>query len=67
MIPLISRRRLSCPPSALQKVTYEGQPIVRKKRVTGFTNSKEDGVHLTKVVPFPVKDELRRRGRDFRA
>lgn len=53
------------PPAALQKVTYEGQPIVKGKRVTGFTNSEEDAVHLTTVVSFLVEDELRRLGRDF--
>ena len=46
-------------------MTYEGQPIVKGKRVTGFTNSEEDAVHLTKVVPFLVEDELRRLGSDF--
>ena len=52
-------------PAALQKVTYKGQPIVKGKRVTGFTNSEEDAVHLTKVVPFLVEDELKRLGGHF--
>lgn len=49
-------------PAVLNKVTYQGQPIVRGKRVTGFTNSEEEAVHLTKVVPFLVEDELKRLG-----
>ncbi|MER8634249.1 type 1 glutamine amidotransferase domain-containing protein [Mesorhizobium opportunistum] len=49
-------------PAVLQKVTYNGQPIVQGKRVTGFTNSEEDAVHLTNVVPFLVEDELKRLG-----
>ncbi len=39
-------------PGVLQKVTYQGQPIVKGKRVTGFANSEEEAVGLTKVVPF---------------
>jgi putative intracellular protease/amidase len=49
-------------PAVLQKVTYQGQPIVKGKRVTGFTNTEEEAVQLTKVVPFLVEDELRRLG-----
>jgi putative intracellular protease/amidase len=29
-------------------------------RVTGFTNGEEEGMKLTKVVPFLVEDELMR-------
>src|SRR5215467_15185051 len=39
-------------PSVLHRVTFQGQPIVKGKRVTGFTNGEEAAVHLTKVVPF---------------
>ncbi|MBA3448815.1 MAG: type 1 glutamine amidotransferase domain-containing protein [Pseudaminobacter sp.] len=49
-------------PAVLQKVTYQGQPIVMGKRVTGFTNTEEEAVHLTDVVPFLVEDELKRLG-----
>lgn len=49
-------------PAVLQKVTYQGQPIVKGKRVTGFTNSEEEAVQLTEVVPFLVEDELKRLG-----
>ena len=47
-------------PAVLTKVTHQGQPIVKGKRVTGFTNGEEEAVHLTKVVPFLVEDELKR-------
>ena len=30
--------------------------------MTGFTNGEEEAVHLTKVVPFLVEDELKRLG-----
>jgi putative intracellular protease/amidase len=49
-------------PGVLHKVTIDGQPLVKGKRVTGFANSEEEAVHLTNVVPFLVEDELRRLG-----
>ncbi|PSH58981.1 type 1 glutamine amidotransferase domain-containing protein [Phyllobacterium sophorae] len=49
-------------PAALHKVSYQGQPIVKGKRVTGFANSEEEAVQLTRVVPFLVEDELKRLG-----
>jgi len=49
-------------PAALHRVQFQGQPIVKGKRVTGFTNTEEEAVQLTKVVPFLVEDELKRLG-----
>ena len=49
-------------PGVLHRVTYNGAPIVKGKRVTGFTNGEEEAVHLTNVVPFLVEDELKRLG-----
>jgi putative intracellular protease/amidase len=49
-------------PAVLHKVTYNGQSIVKGRRVTGFTNGEEEAVHLTKVVPFLVEEELKRLG-----
>ncbi|MFM0306532.1 type 1 glutamine amidotransferase domain-containing protein [Paraburkholderia sp. RL17-383-BIF-A] len=49
-------------PAVLKNVTYQGQPIVKEKRVTGFSNSEEEAVQLTTVVPFLVEDELKRLG-----
>jgi putative intracellular protease/amidase len=49
-------------PGVLRHVTYKGAPIVKGKRVTGFANGEEEEVHLTKVVPFLVEDELKRLG-----
>ena len=46
-------------------VTYQGAPLVKGKHLTGFTNGEEKEVHLTKVVPFPVEDELMRLGAIF--
>jgi putative intracellular protease/amidase len=52
-------------PGVLHHVTYEGAPIVKGKRVTGFTNDEEQEVQLTNVVPFLVEDELKRLGGIF--
>lgn len=49
-------------PGVLRKVSHQGQPLVKGKRVTGFANSEEEAVHLTEVVPFLVEDELKRLG-----
>lgn len=40
----------------------DGQPLVKGKKVTGFTNSEEAAVQLTHVVPFLVEDELKAKG-----
>jgi len=52
-------------PGVLRHVTYKGEPLVKGKRVTGFTNEEEQEVQLTKVVPFLVEDELKRLGAIF--
>jgi putative intracellular protease/amidase len=52
-------------PGVLHRVTYKGAPLVKGKRVTGFTNEEEEEVQLTKVVPFLVEDELKRLGAIF--
>jgi len=52
-------------PAVLRHVESEGRPIVKGKRVTGFTNTEEEAVHLTNVVPFLVEDELKRLGGNF--
>jgi len=52
-------------PAVLRHVTYKGEPLVKGKRVTGFTNGEEEEVQLTKIVPFLVEDELHRLGAVF--
>jgi putative intracellular protease/amidase len=52
-------------PGVLHRVTDNGAPIVKGKRVTGFTNGEEEEVHLTNVVPFLVEEELKRLGAIF--
>lgn len=45
----------------LAKAT-DGSPLVKGKKVTGFTNSEEAAVHLTDIVPFLVEDMLVKNG-----
>jgi putative intracellular protease/amidase len=53
-------------PGALRHVnTPDGKPLVQGKKVTGFTNTEEEAVGLTKVVPFLVEDELKAKGGIF--
>jgi putative intracellular protease/amidase len=50
-------------PAALRHaLSPTGVPVVAGKRVTGFSNSEEEAVQLTTVVPFLVEDELKRLG-----
>jgi putative intracellular protease/amidase len=43
----------------------DGSILVSGLRVTGFTNSEEDAVQLTDVVPFLVEDRLRAAGAQY--
>lgn len=38
------------------------EPLVKDKRVTGFSNEEEAAVGLTSVVPFSLEDELKKNG-----
>jgi putative intracellular protease/amidase len=40
----------------------DGSALVRGKNVTGFTNTEEEAVGLTQVVPFLVEDMLKENG-----
>jgi Putative intracellular protease/amidase len=50
-------------PAALLKVKApDGEPLVKGKEVTGFSDTEEDAVKLSKVVPFLLEDELKKLG-----
>jgi len=50
-------------PAALVNVKApNGEPLVKDKEVTGFSNSEEEAVKLTKVVPFLLEDEIKKLG-----
>lgn len=40
----------------------DGTPIVKGRTVTGFSNTEEEAVQLTAIVPFLVEDELKLKG-----
>jgi putative intracellular protease/amidase len=53
-------------PGVLKNVNApDGHPVVRGKNVTGFTNSEEEAVGLTQVVPFLVEDMLKAKGGNY--
>lgn len=52
-------------PGVLRHVKYRGEPLVKGKHVTGFTDGEEEEVELTHVVPFLVEDELLQLGAIF--
>jgi len=46
-------------PAVLLKARDEnGEPLVKGKKVTGFSNSEEAAVELTEVVPYLLEDQL---------
>ena len=49
-------------PGALKEVKINGEYLVKGKKVTGFTNSEEEAVGLTDVVPFLLEDVLKQNG-----
>ena len=53
-------------PAALKHVkALNGEPLVKGKKVTGFTNEEEEAVKLTSVVPFLVEDMLKENGAHY--
>lgn len=53
-------------PGVLIKVkTQNGEPLIKGKAVTGFSNTEEEAVKLTDVVPFLLEDEFKKLGGHF--
>jgi len=53
-------------PGVLRHVkAADGKPLVQGKSVTGFTNTEEEAVGLTNVVPFLVEDMLKKNGSNY--
>ena len=46
------------PAVLLQAKDQNGDPLVKGKKVTGFSNTEEAAVDLTNVVPYLVEDQL---------
>ena len=50
-------------PGVLKNVkAADGSPLVKGKKVAGFTNSEEEAAGLTEIVPFLVEDMLKANG-----
>ncbi len=50
-------------PAVLRHVkSADGKPLVQGKSVTGFSNTEEEAVGLTSVVPFLVEDMFKNNG-----
>jgi putative intracellular protease/amidase len=50
-------------PGVLRRVkAANGEPLIKGRKVTGFTNDEEAAVELTNVVPFLIEDEFIRLG-----
>ncbi|QXI30770.1 type 1 glutamine amidotransferase domain-containing protein [Pseudomonas vanderleydeniana] len=50
-------------PGVLRHVkAADGSPLIKGRRVTGFTNGEEAAVQLTDVVPFLIEDEFQKLG-----
>ena len=43
----------------------DGTLLVKGKSVTGFSNTEEDAVQLSKIVPFMLEDELKAKGANY--
>ncbi|MEW6537855.1 MAG: type 1 glutamine amidotransferase domain-containing protein [Pseudomonadota bacterium] len=53
-------------PGVLKSVNGpDGKPLVNGRKVTGFTNSEEEAVGLTDVVPFLVENVLTANGGEY--
>ena len=50
----------------LKNVKIDGEYFVKGKTVTGFSNTEEEGVQLTDVVPFLLEDALKSHGGNYK-
>ena len=53
-------------PAALINTKAEnGQPLIKGKHLTSFSNTEEEAIKLTYVVPFLLEDELKKLGAHY--
>lgn len=53
------------PAALINTKAKNGEPLVKGKHLTGFTNTEEEGVKLSKIVPFLLEDELKKLGAHY--
>ena len=52
-------------PAALVNVVVDGQPLLKGRRVTGFSNAEEAAVQLTDAMPFLLEDRIKKAGASY--
>ena len=52
-------------PAIFKNTKINGEPLVKDKNVTGFSNTEEEAVQLTDVVPFLVENMLQENGGNY--
>ena len=50
------------PAALINVVAIDGHPIVKGKHITSFSNTEEEAVKLSDIVPFLLADELEKHG-----
>ncbi len=53
------------PAALINAKAINGEPLVKGKHLTGFSNTEEEAVQLTKVVPFLLEEELKKEGAHY--
>lgn len=51
--------------AALANVEENKEPLVRGKNVTGFSNTEEEAVELSSVVPFLIENKMNQLGANY--
>lgn len=52
-------------PGVLKNVKANGEYLVKGKKLTGFSNTEEEAVGLTNIVPFLLEDVLKENGATY--
>ncbi|GFS16559.1 thiamine biosynthesis protein ThiJ [Elysia marginata] len=54
-------------PAGLVPVKINGEPIVKGRKVTAFSNAEEDAMQLSSAMPFMLETKLKEQGGQFAA
>jgi len=53
------------PAGLIEATLSDGTPLIKGRRINGFTNSEERAAGLSDVVPYLLEDGLRAQGAEF--
>ena len=53
------------PAALINTKAINGNPLVKGKNLTGFSNTEEVAVKLSEIVPFLLEDELKKQGAHY--